>query len=173
MAIAIIFFLISSLRGFGMIQKVAEPNRDNLTVGTPTIALFLSMPRVRGRPRRGAGWYADDLRRKRQKKFERALTLAKRRRPRKSIGIGMPPMVYVEEIPLEESLQNYSESLLFMVSDNWDPPAYFGADSMTPVPRDEHGPRGTPTEEFTPCFVEEETQKCIEENIREPPEEMR
>jgi hypothetical protein len=173
MAIAIIFALINSLGGFGMIQKVAEPNRDNLAVGTPAIALFLSMPRARGRPRRGAGWYAADSRRKRQKKFERALTLAKRRRPRKSRGIGMPPMAYVEEIPPEESIQNYSESLLFMVSDNWDPPACFGADAMTPVPRAEHGPRGTPAEEFTPCFVEEETQRGIEENIREPPDEMR
>jgi hypothetical protein len=48
---------------------------------------------------------------------------------------------------------------------------------MTPVPRDEHGPRGTPTEEFTPCNVEEEIQEGTEGNIcittSEPPEEMK
>jgi hypothetical protein len=81
-------------------------------------------------------------------------------------------MAYVEEIPPEESLQNFSESLLFTVPDNWNPPACFGADAMTPGPRAEHGPSGTPVEEFTPCFVEEEMQRGSEENIREPPDEM-
>jgi hypothetical protein len=156
MAIATIFSLISSLGGFGMIRKVAEPKGDNFVVGTPTLDLVLSIPRARGRPRRGAGWYAADSRWKRQKKFEKALSLAKRRRPRKSIGTGTPPMAYVEEIPPEESLQNFSESLLFTVPDNWNPPTCFGVDAMTPSPRDEHGPSDTPVEEFTPFFVEEE-----------------
>jgi hypothetical protein len=64
------------------------------------------MPRARGWPRRGATWYATDSGRKRKKKFEKELTLAKRRRPRKSKGPGMPPMAYVEETPREESIQN-------------------------------------------------------------------
>jgi hypothetical protein len=157
MATTIIFALISSLGGFGMIRKVAKLNRDNLAMGTLAIALFLIMPRARGRPRRGAGWYAVDSRRKRQKNFERALTLAKRRKPMKSRGIGTPPMVIVEEIPLEESVQNYSESLLFTVPDYWHPLTCFGEEAMTPVPRVEHCPCDTPTEEFTPCFIEEET----------------
>jgi hypothetical protein len=61
MAIATIFALINSLGGFGMIQKVAEPNGNNLAVGTLAIALVISMPRARGWPRRGVGWYADRL----------------------------------------------------------------------------------------------------------------
>jgi hypothetical protein len=48
---------------------------------------------------------------------------------------------------------------------------------MNPVPRVEHGPRGTPAEEFTPFFVQEEIQEGIEGNIcittGEPPEEMK
>jgi hypothetical protein len=172
MAIATIFALISSLSGFGMIQKVVESNRDNFVVGTLALALVLSMPRERGQPRRGAGWYVADSRWKRQKKFEKALSLAKRGRHRKSRGTGTPSMAYVEEIPLEESLQNIAESLLFMVPDNWNPPTCFGADAMTPGPRAEHGPNETRVEEFTPLFVEEEMQRGSEENICEPPNEL-
>jgi hypothetical protein len=40
-------------------------------------ALALTMPRARGRPRRGAGWYAADARKKRHQRFARAMLLAK------------------------------------------------------------------------------------------------
>jgi hypothetical protein len=130
MAKDITFVLINRLGGFVMHLKIAEPkaepsrcrNRDTPSAGIPTIALLLSMPRARGRPRRGATWYTADSRRKRQKKFEKALALASRRRTRKSRRTGTPPMAYVEEIAPDESIQNYSENLLFTVPDNWDPP---------------------------------------------------
>jgi hypothetical protein len=184
MALDIISILINSLGGYVMHLKVAEVkaetprcrNRDNLSAGIPTVAFLLSMPRARGRPRRGAAWYAADSRRKRQKKFERALALASRRRTRKSRRIGTPPMAYVEEVTPDESIQNYSENLLFTVPDNWAPPACFGKDAITPAPRPAHGPKDTPAAEFTSCIVEEEIQEGTEGNIHfttgEPPEEI-
>ena len=62
MAIDIILVLINSLGGFVMYLKVAEAkdepsrcrNRDTLSSSIPTIALFLSMRRARGRPHKGA-----------------------------------------------------------------------------------------------------------------------
>jgi hypothetical protein len=150
-------------------EPKAEPSKSR------DRAWLLSMPRARGWPRRGAAWYAADSRRKRQKNFEKALALASRRKTRKSRRLGMPPMVYVEEIAPGESIQSYNESLLFTVPDNWNPPAYFGKDAVTPAPSIVHSPRDAPVEEFTACFVEEEFLKGMEENIEEfttgePPE---
>jgi hypothetical protein len=114
------------------------------------------MPRARGRPRRGAGWYAVDSRRKRHKKFERALVLAKRKRPRESKETDSPPRTYVEEIPSAELPHDFSECRMFTVPDNWNPPACFGADTLPPHPREAHGPNDAPIEEFSTCLVEEE-----------------
>jgi hypothetical protein len=89
--------------------------------------------------------------------------------------MGTPPMAYVEEIAPDESIQSYTENLLFTVPDNWNPPACFGKDAVTPAPRTVHSPRDAPAEEFTACFVEEEFQKGMEGNKEEfttdePPE---
>jgi hypothetical protein len=179
MATTLISILINNLEGFVMHLQVtksrAEPvkNRycDTLPAGIFRTTTLLSMPRARGRPRRGAAWYAADSQRKRQKKFERAMALASRRRFRKSRRTRSPPMAYVKEITLDDSTQDYPEHLLFTVLDNWNPPACFGKDAITPAPRTKHRPRDTPDEEFTPCFVEEETSEGIEGNIGEPPQE--
>jgi hypothetical protein len=148
-------------------------NRDNLSANIPTIAFLLNMPRARGQPRKGAAWYAADSCRKRQKKIERALALASRRRTGKSRRIGTLPMAYVEEITPDESIQNYFENLLFTVPDNWVPPACFRKDVITPAPRPAHGSKDTPAAEFTSCIVEEEIQEGTEGNIHftigEPP----
>jgi hypothetical protein len=69
-------------------------------VNAPALAQLLHMPRVRGKTRRGAAWYAYDSRRKRQKAFERALALASVRATRATRDHRRhetPPMVYVEE----------------------------------------------------------------------------
>jgi hypothetical protein len=84
-------------------------------------------------------------------------------------------MAYVEEIASGESIQSYTENLLFTVPDNWNPPACFGKDAVTPAPSTVHSPRDAPAEEFTACFVEEEFPKGMEGNKEEfttgePPE---
>jgi hypothetical protein len=173
MAIAITFDLIHRLGGFVMHLRFAEPKAEPSK--SRDRAWLLSMPRARGRPRRGAAWYAADSRWKRQKNFEKALALASRRKTRKSRRLGTPPMAYVEEIAPGESIQSYNESLLFTVPDNWNPPACFGKDATTPAPRTVHSPRDAPVEEFTACIVEEEFLKGMEENTEEfttdePPE---
>jgi hypothetical protein len=183
-SIDIIYVLIDILGGYVMHLKVAEVkvetsrcrNRDNLSAGISTVAFLLSMPRARGWPHRGMAWYVSDSRRKRQQKFERDLTVASRRRTRKSRRIGMPPMLYVEEITPDESIQNYSKNLLFTIPDNSAPPSCFRKDAITPTPRPTHGPRDTPAAEFTFCIMEEEIQEGTEGNIHfttdEPPKEM-
>jgi hypothetical protein len=164
MATDINFILINHLGGFVMHWEIAESkvepsecrNRDTPSASILAIALLLHMPRARGRPRRGAAWYAFDSHRKQQNNFEKALALASRRRTRKSRRTRMPPTAYVEEIYLDESIQNYPENLLFMVPDNWDPPAYFGKEAIPLAPRTTHGPKeDAPAEEFTTCYMEE------------------
>jgi len=158
----------------------AEPsecrNRDTFSVRISAIALLLYMPRARGRPRRGTAWYDFESCRKRQKNFEKALAIACKRRTRKSGRNGTPPMAYVEEIVPDESIQDYSEHLLFTIPDNWDHPTCFGKDVEPPAPRTTHGHmEEDPVKEFTICYVEEELQDDTEEKIHtisaEPPEE--
>ena len=73
----------------------------------------------------------------------------------------MPPMAYVEEITLDEAMQSYPELPLFTVPDNWNPPTDFGIADKTSPSRKQLGSSATrPTEEFTTCYVEEETSSC-------------
>jgi hypothetical protein len=91
-------------------------------LGTLVIPRVSTMPRARGKPRRGAAWYMAESRRQRQRKFEQALAIASTRRRRKS---RTPPMAYVEEIALEDAMQSYPKLPLFTVPDNWNPPTEF------------------------------------------------
>ena len=53
--------------------------------------LALTMARARGRPRRGAGWYAVDTRRKRHERFARAMLLDKEKCRRGTTTANSPP----------------------------------------------------------------------------------
>jgi hypothetical protein len=158
----------------------AEPSecwsRDTHPVGISVIALLLYMPRARGRPRRGAAWYASDSRRKRQKKFEKALAMACTRRTRKPGRTRTPPMAYVEEIVPDKPIQVPPEHLLFTVPDNWDLPTCFVNDAKPQVPGMTHSHKeDDPAGEYTTCHVEEEFPGNTEEKANstsgEPPEE--
>jgi hypothetical protein len=73
---------------------------------------------VRGKPRRGAGWYAADSRRKRHQKFERVVTISKKRRHRVIMVASSPPGTLVEEDPDMELPSDFSEIKMFTVPDN-------------------------------------------------------
>jgi hypothetical protein len=156
MATTTIFALINLLGSLGMHSQLTEPSKNRRAGEVLALVLILIMPRARGRPRRGAGWYAADSRRKRHKRFERALVLAKKKRPREAKAADSPPRTYVEEIPSMELPHDFSESRMFTVPDNWNPPACIGAEAPPPRPREAHGPSDAPTEEFATCLVEEE-----------------
>lgn len=100
-----------------------------------------AMPRLRGKSRRGAAWYRAESRRKRIKKFERALQLATTRRKQK---LRSPPATIIEELSWEEaqqylaSLANQTEPEIQHEAARWD----------LNEPMDE--------ELYPPCLVEEE-----------------
>jgi hypothetical protein len=100
-----------------------------------------TMPRLRGKSRRGAAWYRAESRRKRIQKFERALALASIRRKRSPWS---PPMAIVEEISLEEAMQSH--------------PPIAQAEEHRPPPEAYLGRHSAASEEdlFPPCIVEEE-----------------
>jgi hypothetical protein len=110
MATTTIFSLINILGGFGMHWEIIEPSKHSSAGEVLALVLILTMPRARGIPHRGTGWYAANARRERHKKFKRALVLAKQKRPRASKEADSPPLPYVEEIPLMELPHNFSES---------------------------------------------------------------
>jgi hypothetical protein len=72
-AVTVTLILISCPDENAMHLEIEWPNveplecwsRDTHRVGISAIALLFSMPRARGRPRRGVAWYAFDSRRKR------------------------------------------------------------------------------------------------------------
>jgi hypothetical protein len=128
--VTVTFILINCSDGYamhlGFEKPKAEPSecwcKDTYPFGILVIALLLYMPRARERPRTGVAWYEFDSCRKRKKKFERVLAMARTRRTKKP---WMPPMACVEEIVLNEPIQVPPAHLLFTVPDNWDPPTCF------------------------------------------------
>jgi hypothetical protein len=122
------------------------------------LAWFLApaMPRLRGKPRRGAGWYAADSRRKRHRNFQRAVSVVRQRRRRANIAAGSPPITLVEEDPDLELPSDFSESKMFTVPDNWDPPTCFVAAEALPRFTGAPGPCATQSGEHDTCVVEEE-----------------
>jgi hypothetical protein len=140
--------------------KLVEQSKNRSAGGILALALTLTMPRARGRPRRGAGWYAVDSRRKRHKRFERALLLAKRKRRGEAIATSSPPRTYVEEDLSIELPPDFSESRMFIVPDNWDPPACFGEAAPPPSLKETRVPSDAPNAEFDTCLVEEELPEC-------------
>jgi hypothetical protein len=129
-------------------SKATHLERTLVIYRTPT------MPRARGKPRRGAAWYTAESRRQRKKKFEKAIAMAAIRR---STTPRMPPMAYVEEVIPEDGLESFPEHTLFTVPDNWNPPSEFGSDSKPPPVSILPGPSATSLEEPYPtCYVEEE-----------------
>jgi hypothetical protein len=136
----------------------------NNTIVIVVIVLLIPMPRERGKPRRGAAWYAFDARRKRQQRFERALSMARTQLVHKVRKPRTPPMAYVEEIFPEEPIQVPPEHLLFIVPDNWNPPTCFpGEVTMEATGAQQNHHRGADQMEEPPtCYIEEETLEVMD-----------
>jgi hypothetical protein len=119
----------------GEAEQQFRPTPIRIPPGTST------MPRLRGKSRRGAAWYRAESRRKRIQNFERALALASIRRKRSPWS---PPMAIVEEISLEEAMQSH--------------PPIAQAEAQKPPPEAYLGRHSAASEEdlFPPCVVEEE-----------------
>jgi hypothetical protein len=105
------------------------PLRSNLTdAGSIKILRRVPvMPRIRGRPRRGAAWYAAESRRKQKAKFERAMAIAARRR---KIKRRTPPKVIVEEVIPASGPPSPPGHTLFMPPENWHPSTSFGSHDL-------------------------------------------
>lgn len=108
-----------------------------------------NMPRIRGRSRWGAAWYAAQSRRKRKENFERAIAMATRRRRQK---LRRPPRAFGEErIPAGGS-DIQLEHTLCAAPANWHPGTSSGlagpSQPVEDIPGDERP--------YTPCYVVEE-----------------
>jgi hypothetical protein len=64
MVAAIVYAIIHLTGTLRVHSKLTEQSRNSSAGDTLALILILTMPRVRGRPRRGADWYAVDYRRK-------------------------------------------------------------------------------------------------------------
>lgn len=159
--VAAMVYVIFRLTGPPIMNlKFFEQSRYRRAGGILALALPLTMPLERARPRRGAGWYATDARNKRHKKFERALLLVKRKRRGEAIAASSPPRTYVEEDLSLELPPDFSKSCLFIVPDNWDPLASFGQAAPAPNLNETCSPSDAPSIGFDTCPVEEELSEC-------------
>jgi hypothetical protein len=100
-----------------------------------------TMPRLRGKPRRGAAWYRAEYRRKRISNFKRALALVATRRKHRPSS---PPMEIIEEISWEEAQQH----LPSLVSTEGSKPSHEAAQWDLNA--------ATAEDLYPPCNVEEE-----------------
>jgi hypothetical protein len=142
--------------------------RSNLT-GNGSIQIFHwdpAMPRARGKPRRGAAWYAVESWRKRKEKFEKAMAIAARRRKSRP---RTPSMAYVEEVIPEGGLPSPPEHTLFMVPENWNPSTSFGSYNIRQPVSNVLDPSTTTTEKpYSPYYVEEEAPPEPTKEAEEP-----
>jgi hypothetical protein len=160
MVAAMVYGIISLIGPPIMHLKLVEQSKNRCAGGILALALALIMPQARRRPRRGAGWYAADARKKRHKRFERALLLAKTKRRGDATAANSPPRTYVEEDLSLELPPDFSESQLFIVPDNWDPLASFGQATPAPNLSESRTPSNAPSIVFDACLVEEELPEC-------------
>jgi hypothetical protein len=119
------------------------------------------MPRLRGRPRRGAGWYAAASRRKRHREFQTAVTLARQRRRRAIRAAVSPPGTTVVEDSSIQLPEDFSETKLVTFPDDWDPHTRSFRSGTTPRGRTSSdscvkAPSDPGTET---CIIEEEQWK--------------
>jgi hypothetical protein len=137
-------------------------------LGDLVLTSVSGMPRLRGRPRRGAGWYAAASRRKQHRDFQAAVTLARRRCRRAILAANSPPGTIVEEDSSAQLPPDFSETKMVTFPDDWDPLTHSfrigitsrgrtSFDSCATAPSDP----GTET-----CFIEEEQWKDVEEEQR-------
>jgi len=155
--VAIIIYPSSSIDGnLGVSSKLVEQWGSCGVFGVLALLLAPAMPRLRGKPRRGAGWYAADSIRKRHRNFQRAVSMARQRRRRVNTAASSPPRTFVEEDPDLELPPDFSESKMFTVPDNWDPPTCFAEAETLPRSIGTPGTCAAQNEEPTTCMVEEE-----------------
>lgn len=73
-----------------------------------------------------------------------------------NIAAGSPPRTLVEEDPDLELPSDFSESKMFTLLDNWDPPTCFVAAEALPRFTGVPGPCATQSGEHDTCVVEED-----------------
>jgi hypothetical protein len=139
--------------------------QQNLSPSTTRPPETATMPRLRGKSRRGAAWYRAESRRRRLKQFEKALTLAsirRRRNPR------VPPKAIAEHLSPEEAMQIHPPLVASEECRQW-----------TEAHQGEHSVAEREEPNYPPCIVKEEEPPdethyppCIVEE-EEPPAEAK
>jgi len=156
MAAIIIYASSSIARNLRVSSTLVEQRCSCGVFGVLALLLAPAMPRLRGKLCRGAGWYAADSRRKRHRNFQRAVSMVRQRRHRVNMAASSPPRTFVEEDPDLELPPDFSESKMFTVPYNWDPPTCFAAAEALPRSTGVPGPCAAQNDEHTTCVVEEE-----------------
>jgi hypothetical protein len=111
-----IYWLINLWLGFILLEQFSAQRGELALLSGP------AMPRLRVKPRRGAGWYAAAERRKRHRDFQSAVTLIRRRR-RQAIRETSLPGTIVEEDPSIQQPPDFLHQTMVTFPDDWDPQA--------------------------------------------------
>jgi hypothetical protein len=130
--------------------------RDTWT-HTGGISLFprdSAMPRIRGKPRRGAAWYAAESRRRRKKEFERAMAIVARRRRTRS---RLHSKEREEEVNPQANPPGHSRHNMALNTQN--PSSTLGTRQPAvdePDPSTSQVAKEAPPEPYSPCYIVEE-----------------
>jgi hypothetical protein len=111
-------------------QRGCHPVPDDLALNSVPV-----MPRLRGRPRRGAGWYAAASRWKRHREFQSAVTLARRRRRQAIRATGSPLGTIVEEDSSIQLPPDFSDKKMVTFPDDWESHTRVFRSGITPPGR--------------------------------------
>jgi hypothetical protein len=117
------------------------------------------MPRIRGKPRRGAAWYAAESRRRRKKDFERAMAIVARRRRTRS---RLHSKEREEEVNPQANPTGHSRHTMSVALTNQNPSSSLGTHCTRQPADDEPDPstcqvaKEAPPEPYSPCYIVEE-----------------
>jgi hypothetical protein len=158
MAFIVVYLPINLLEGSivfeqSSAQRGCHPAPDDLALTFVSV-----MPRLRGRPRRGAGWYAAASRRKRHREFQSAVSLARQRRRKAILAADSPPGTIVEEDSSIQLPPDFLDKKMVTFPDDWDPHTRVFRSGITTRGRtsSDSCAKASSDPGTEPCIVEEE-----------------
>jgi hypothetical protein len=165
MAFIVIYWPINPLASSIMLE------RTSVQQGFLALLSVSTMPRLRGKPRRGASWYAAASRRKRHKEIQNAVSLARKRRRQAIRAVNSPPGTVIEEEPSTQPPLDFSEQKMVTYPDDWDPLARAFRSRITPPGSTSSAQAMEGDPGSAQCIIEEEQAMEAEpvQNEAQPP----
>jgi len=172
MVLSVLGYVLRSCEGYGYVcGSHVNSSKPAQLCRAGSSSFAHAMPRIRGRPRRGVGWYVAESRRKCHKKFAQAIRVARRKCRAIATTVLSPPRTFGEEDPPQPSIALSETFAPCIVEEEIPgcavkeeiPDRITGEQEHPPIAitlGDPPQPSIAPSETYATCIVEEELPDC-------------